>query len=190
MKSKIIISLLIILLIPLTSAQTVDAEISHLIGYAEQYEMGNIDYLELLIQGSLTRNKVNKILGSFNQEERGPSGITADAAEQFFGVPKGYTKQAWSSSTDKNTKLEEEVPWFEKILFDLHIDLFLSLLQQLRQLSLLQNLLLEDMHFQKIQFLLKYCPYLESIPFCIVSENLSNNTMFVHHCFHIYEAMH
>ena len=118
MKSKIIISLLIILLIPLTSAQTVDAEISHLIGYAEQYEMGNIDYLELLIQGSLTRNKVNKILGSFNQEERGPSGITADAAEQFFGVPKGYTKQAWSSSTDKNTKLEEEVPWFEKILFD------------------------------------------------------------------------
>src|SRR3989338_11220614 len=118
MKSKIIISLLIILLIPLTSAQTVDAEISHLIGYAEQYEMGNIDYLELLIQGSLTRNKVNKILGSFNQEERGHSGITADAAEQFFGVQKGYTKQAWSSSTDKNTKLEEEVPWFEKILFD------------------------------------------------------------------------
>ena len=79
---KIFLIIIILLSIPFASAQSVDAEISKLVDYAEQYEMGNIDYLELLIYASLARENINKILGSFNEEERGPSGITAEAAEQ------------------------------------------------------------------------------------------------------------
>src|SRR3989338_6779392 len=117
-KINILLILLSIILLPLVSAQTVDEEVSKIISSAEQYEMGNLDYLELLIQASLTRDEVNELLGSFTIEEHGHSGISADAAEQYFGVPKGYTSSAWSSSTDENVDLEEEVPWFEKIIFD------------------------------------------------------------------------
>jgi len=53
MKEKILFFVCMFIFIPFASAQTVDAEIANIISYAEQYEMGNMDYLELLIQASL-----------------------------------------------------------------------------------------------------------------------------------------
>lgn len=104
--------------IPFVTADSVDGEISQLVSYAEQYEVGDLEYLELLVQASLIRENVNEILGSFRWDEHGSQGITAEAAEQYFGLPDGYTKKVWDTYNDEEIKLEEEVPWFEKIIFD------------------------------------------------------------------------
>ncbi len=115
---KYLLLLAILLLIPLVSAESVDEEISKLVSYAEQYEMGNLNYLELQIYSSLQRSKVNSLLGSFQWEENGPEGITSEAAENYFGSPKGYTKYAWDIKSNKEILVEEQVPWFEKSIFD------------------------------------------------------------------------
>ena len=115
---KILVVILMLVLLPVVSAGSVDEEIGKLVSYAEQYEMGNINYLELQIYSSLERTKINSILGSFQWEEQGPEGITAEAAENYFGKPKGYTKWPWNVKENKEVQVDEEVPWFEKIIFD------------------------------------------------------------------------
>ena len=69
-----------ILLLPCVSADSVDGEISKLVSYAEQYEVGDIEYLELLVKSSLVRENINEILGSFRWDEHSSEGISAEAA--------------------------------------------------------------------------------------------------------------
>jgi len=117
MKKGVIIFFILVML-PCVAASSVDEEISSLIYYAEQYELGNINYLELKVQTSLIRENVNSLLGSFKWEEHGPSGITAEAAESYFGQPREYTTWVWDVTKDEEIRMDEEVPWFEKIIFD------------------------------------------------------------------------
>jgi len=115
---KLLTILLILLVIPSVVAQTVEEEIDSIVNYAEQYEMGNIDYFELSVHSSIIRSNINELLGEYRMEEHGPGGITEEAAIQFFGVPKEYTRHAWDMSQDKEITLDEPAPWFEKIIFD------------------------------------------------------------------------
>tara|TARA_Y100000310_G_scaffold84897_1_gene81747 strand:- start:766 stop:1215 length:450 start_codon:yes stop_codon:yes gene_type:complete len=111
---------MLLLFVPLVSAQSVDDEIDNLVYYAEQYEMGNINYLQLLAYGSLIKEDVNDLLGSFQYEEHGPRGISAEAAEVFFGEPTWYTKWAWDVYQNEEVQLDEKLPSYEKVLFDGH----------------------------------------------------------------------
>ncbi len=115
---KLLTILLILLVIPSVAAQTVEQEIDDLVNYAEQYEMGNIDYFELNVHSSIIRSNINELLGEYRMEEHGPGGITEEAAIQFFGAPRDYTKHAWDMSEDRETILDQPTPWFEKIIFD------------------------------------------------------------------------
>lgn len=113
-----ILLLLFILSFPLASAVSVDEQISQVVSYAEQYEIGQMEYLELLVQVSLVRDEINELLGSFSWDEYAPPGITPEAAEQYFGIPTGYTKHAWDVVVNEETRLDEQVPWFERIVLD------------------------------------------------------------------------
>ncbi len=115
---KLLTILLILLVIPSVAGQTVEEEIDDLVNYAEQYEMGNIDYFELSVHSSIIRSNINELLGEYRMEEHGPGGITEEAAIQFFGAPREYTRHAWDMTEDRETTLDEPAPWFEKIIFD------------------------------------------------------------------------
>ena len=108
---------MILIIIP-TVAASVDEQIDTLVSYAELYETGDINYLELQVQTGIARQEINEILGSFEFEDHGPGGITSEAAEQYFGTPEKYTDWAWDVANDDDVQLEEPVPAFEKIIFD------------------------------------------------------------------------
>lgn len=114
---KVIILLLTLLMISVVAAQSVDQEMNELVTQAEQYEMGNIDYMELQVYSSIARDKINSLLGEemLNGHDYA---VTQDAVEQYFGTPRGYTKHAWNMDKDREDFLDEGVPFFEKTLFD------------------------------------------------------------------------
>jgi hypothetical protein len=114
---KIIIILAIFLLLPLAMAQTVDESISNLVANAEQYELGNINYMELVAYNGIVRENINQELGSVHQED-GPSAVSLESIEDYFGTPSEYTRHAWNSRENKEAMLDEPVPTFRKILFD------------------------------------------------------------------------
>jgi hypothetical protein len=108
--------LLLLAVVPSVLADSVDQEIDKLITHAEQYELGNINYVELTLYSSITRSRINSILGEVDFEHN--EGLTAQAAKSYFGTPQGYTKWVWSSSEDNEVRTDEPVPYFERIVFD------------------------------------------------------------------------
>jgi len=115
---KVLFIVFLLLIVPVVSAQSVDEEIENIVYYAEQYEMGDINYLQLMAQATLIRGDINELLGDFKFEEHGPSGVTAEAAEEYFGEPEWYTKRAWDVSEDRDVILDEKVPTFRNTIFD------------------------------------------------------------------------
>lgn len=76
MKKKVLIPVLGILvlnlfLLSIVSASSVEDEIQKITHYAEEYETGNIDYVQLLVHLGSTREKLNEVLG---------------ATEKFLGI--------------------------------------------------------------------------------------------------------
>jgi hypothetical protein len=109
---------ILIVIFPVVSADSVDQEIDELLFYAEQYELGNINYLELTLYSSLTRSRVNSLLGEveFDHEQ----GLTEKAATSYFGNPQGYTNWVWSSKENNEIRSDEKVPYYERLVFDGH----------------------------------------------------------------------
>ena len=121
MKKGLIFIILILLVVPCVFAQeTVNEQIEVLTDTALEYERGNLNYAQLMMLSNLIKEEINSNLGEFKFEEHGPSGITAEAAEDFFGRPQHYTKHAWSMNEERDVFLDEALPSFEKVLFDGH----------------------------------------------------------------------
>ena len=114
---KILFILAIFLLLPLALAQTVDESIDNLVTHAEQYELGNLNYMELIAYNGVVRENINQELGVVHKED-GPSSLTLEAVESYFGTPTEYTRHAWNAKENKEAYLDEPVPNFRKILFD------------------------------------------------------------------------
>ena len=53
------------------SAEEIDFEIAKLTSYAEEYESGNINYVQLVIYLSSTREKMNEIMGVIDRKDGG-----------------------------------------------------------------------------------------------------------------------
>ncbi|MBS3089661.1 hypothetical protein J4461_02135 [Candidatus Pacearchaeota archaeon] len=95
---------------------TVEGEIQKIVHYAEEYEIGNINFVELLVYASASRQRLTEILGVVSREEGGL--FKEEQIRNVLGSPSEEMKWAWSDKEQKEKKLDRPVPVWEKIIFD------------------------------------------------------------------------
>jgi len=116
MKRGLIFLLTFILLVPIIYASSVDSEIQKLTYYAEEYETGNINYVQLRVYMSGVKENLNEILGARGKQEGGV--LKQEQIEKVLGKPSRETKWVWVEGEERETKLDYPVPQWEKIIFD------------------------------------------------------------------------
>jgi len=122
MKKRVFI-ILIILILSLFLINSVfavsnsaDSEIKSITHYAEEYEIGNIDYVKLLVYVSKSRQNLNEILGATEQQMGGV--LKQEKIKEILGESTEETKWVWSEGEEQDKKLDSPVPVWKKIVFD------------------------------------------------------------------------
>ncbi|MBN2367448.1 hypothetical protein JXC34_00390 [Candidatus Woesearchaeota archaeon] len=112
--------LFVILLCSLVSADSVDDKIDKIVDYAEQYELGKINYLQLVVFGSTIREEINNDLGQEYAVEGDwvHRGLSLEDAKKLFGQPTEMTSWVWVINEEHEEYLDEKMPRWEKRLFD------------------------------------------------------------------------
>lgn len=105
-----------ILLFSLVSASSVDDEIKKITYYAEEYETGNIDYVMLLLYSSSVRENLNEIMGAVGKDYGGL--LKEEKIKEVLGSPTEDTKWVWVENEEREKKLDNPVPVWNKIIFD------------------------------------------------------------------------
>jgi hypothetical protein len=115
MKKRVILGLfLIFFLFPLVSASLSD-EIQKITHHAEEYETGNINYVQLLVYTSAVRESINEILGS---TEREFGGILEREQLAPLGEPTKDTKWVWVENEEHEVRVDEPLPVWRNVIFD------------------------------------------------------------------------
>ena len=94
----------------------IEEKINSIVHYAEEYEIGNIDYFQLNVYGFQTRSDLNLLLGGGIGENW--ARIPKENIEKIFGTPYDYTYWVWVDNMHMNKRLNESLPWWERIIFD------------------------------------------------------------------------
>ena len=100
----------------LAVSNSADSEIKSITHYAEEYETGNIDYVNLLVYISKSRQNLNEILGATNQQMGGV--LKQEKIREILGEPTEETKWVWVEGEEHDKKLDSSVPAWKKIVFD------------------------------------------------------------------------
>ena len=122
MKKRVFIALvsLILSLFLITNVLAVSnsagSEIKTITHYAEEYEIGNIDYVKLLVYISTSRQNLNEILGATEQQMGGV--LKQEKIKEILGDPTEETKWVWVEGEEQDKKLDSSVPVWKKIVFD------------------------------------------------------------------------
>src|SRR3989344_7630888 len=113
---KYFVFLITVFLLAFISASSVDQEINRITHYAEEYETGNIDYLQLQLYLSSVRQDLNEILGVTSREEGGL--LNEEQIKKALGEPTANTNWVWVEGQEKEKRLDKSVPVWNKIIFD------------------------------------------------------------------------
>ena len=100
----------------LAVSTSADSEIKKITHYAEEYEIGNIDYVKLLIYISASRQNLNEILGATEQQMGGV--LKQEKIKEILGEPTEETKWVWAEGEEQDKKLDSSVSVWKKIVFD------------------------------------------------------------------------
>ncbi len=119
---KIFLFLLAISLILLDTSfisadsSSVNNEIQKITHYAEEYEIGNINYIQLMVYLSSVKQNLNEILGAVERQEGGL--LKQEQVRNALGEPNEETKWVWVERENHEMKLEKYVPIWKKNIFD------------------------------------------------------------------------
>ena len=117
MKKEVIILFLIILsLTSLTLALNIDAPIKKITHHAEQYEVGNINYAQLIVYITSLSQDLAEEMGATQQGH--DAVLKAEQLESSLGKPTETIKWVWVENEEKEKKLDKEIPAWRKIIFD------------------------------------------------------------------------
>ena len=105
-----------ILLFPFISSASIDSELQKMTHYAEEYETGNIDYVQFRVYLSSARESINEILGARGKHEGGI--LKQEQIKNALGEPDEETKWVWVEGEEGEKKLDEPVPVWRNIVFD------------------------------------------------------------------------
>jgi len=116
MKKEVVLFLILLVLTPIASAQSIEDPIKKISHHAEQYEIGNINYAQLIVYiTSLSKDMA---------EEMGATGdihnpmLTTEQLESALGKPTESTKWVWVEGEEREKKLDKEAQAWRKIIFD------------------------------------------------------------------------
>ncbi len=98
------------------AGNSVESEIQKFTHYAEEYEAGNINYVQFLLYSSAVRQKLNEVLGATGKEEGGI--LKEEQIKSVLGEPTEETKWVWVEKEEREAKLNKEVHVWRKIVFD------------------------------------------------------------------------
>jgi len=84
--------------------------------YAEEYEIGNINYVQLIVYLSSIRENLNEIMGVVEKSEGGL--LKQEQIRNVLGEPEEETKWVWVEKEEQEIKLEHYVPIWKRIVFD------------------------------------------------------------------------
>ncbi|MCK4997816.1 hypothetical protein KAS08_05945 [Candidatus Pacearchaeota archaeon] len=116
MKKIGVLFLFSILFVFSVSAGSIDEEFQKLTHYAEEYEIGNINYPQLIVGIASARGKLSEMFGAVNMFEGGL--LRQEEIEKILGSPSDMTRWVWVEGEDRDRKLDEAVPNWRKIIFD------------------------------------------------------------------------
>ncbi|MFH1237895.1 MAG: hypothetical protein V1491_00450 [archaeon] len=115
-KCVMILFLLSLFLLPTVLAGSVDDELQKVTYYAEDYEIGNINYVQLMVYLSSVRGSLNEELGAVRKQEGGI--LKQEQIRGALGEPNEWTRWVWVEKEEREMKLDNEVPIWKKIVFD------------------------------------------------------------------------
>jgi hypothetical protein len=110
-----VVALLLFFSISYISA-SVEDEFKKLANYAQEYETGNINYVQLLTYSSAIRENMNGILGSTQKNMGGI--VKEDQIKSILGEPIQTTRWVWDEGEQREKKIAQEVPVWKKIIYD------------------------------------------------------------------------
>ncbi|GAG09850.1 unnamed protein product, partial [marine sediment metagenome] len=116
MKKRVIITCLILFFLPIVLASSIDDEMQKITHYAEEYEIGNIDYVKLLLYTATVRKNLNKNLGIVEREGGGI--LKQEQIREVLGEPSDETKWVWVENEQQDKRIDDYVPVWKKIVFD------------------------------------------------------------------------
>jgi hypothetical protein len=110
----------LMLLILAFSVSAVSEKINSIVRYAELYELGKINYMQLIVYGSAIREEINIELGHEYQVEEDwtQRGLTEEDVKKVFGTPTETTHWIRIINEDREEYVDEPLPTWEQRLFD------------------------------------------------------------------------
>jgi len=120
MKKGVLGVVFLILLSSLVSAD-IDDKINSVVRYGEQYEMGQISYLQMIVHSNVLRHEINEMLSEkIEVNVGGPVeyGATEEEMRRIFGAPSHMEPWVMLAHEDKKLRIDERMPTWEKTIFD------------------------------------------------------------------------
>ena len=113
----ILIFLGIVFSVQITSAESsVSDEMQRVTHYAEEYETGNINYVQLMVYTSAVRESLNELMGVKSREDGGI--LKQEQLKKILGEPAEETRWVWVEKEEREMKIDEPAPIWKKIVFD------------------------------------------------------------------------
>ncbi len=105
----------------ISNADSIDDKINSIVKYGEQYEMGQISYLQMIVHSSVLRQDINEMLSEkIEVHVGGPVeyGATEEEMRRIFGAPVDISPWVWDVQEEKEIRIDERMPRWEKTIFD------------------------------------------------------------------------
>lgn len=105
----------------ISSADSIGDKINSIVRYGEQYEMGQISYLQMIVHSNVLRHDINEMLSEkIEVQIDGPVkyGATEEEMRTIFGAPADITPWVWVAHEDREMRIDERMPRWEKTVFD------------------------------------------------------------------------
>lgn len=97
-------------------SSSVEQEIQRMTYYAQEYEIGNINYAQFSVYLGSVRESLSLALGA--KESNEGSILEAAELEATLGRPTEKTEWVWVEKEDREIRVKNEIPAWRKVIFD------------------------------------------------------------------------
>ncbi|MEK6848122.1 MAG: hypothetical protein AABX65_00630 [Nanoarchaeota archaeon] len=100
----------------LSNSSGINSDIQKVTSYAEDYETGNINYIQLMVYLSSIKQSLNQKLGAAEMRDGGL--LKEEQIKEVLGEQFDETKWVWVEGENREKKFDRPVPTWRKIIFD------------------------------------------------------------------------
>ena len=122
MQKRVILASISLVLIVLVSssfaiaANSVEQEIQRLAHYAQEYEIGNINYAQFSVYLASVQEHLNEAMGASQRDHEDI--LKAAQLESALGPPTEKARWVWVEKEDREMRFDTDVPAWRNVVFD------------------------------------------------------------------------